>query len=57
MKEAKGGSFREGVRDAVPIMLGYVPIGIAYAIIARQGGMSTVETAVSYTHLRAPRPY
>ncbi|MDO4973690.1 MAG: AzlC family ABC transporter permease [Eubacteriales bacterium] len=46
MKEAKSGSFREGVRDAVPIMLGYVPIGIAYAIIARQGGMSTVETVL-----------
>ena len=46
MKEAKGGSFREGVRAAVPIMLGYVPIGIAYAIIARQGGMSTAETVL-----------
>ena len=46
MKEAKSGTFREGVHDAVPIMLGYVPIGIAYAIIARQGGMSTAETVL-----------
>ena len=33
-----------GIRAGIPIMLGYLPIGLAYAIIARQAGLSTVET-------------
>lgn len=36
--------FLEGVRAAVPIMLGYIAVSIAYAIMAKQAGFSPVET-------------
>lgn len=39
-------AFRAGVRGSLPIVLGYVPIGIAYAVIARQAGLSTLETVL-----------
>ena len=29
-----------GTRSAVPIMLGYVPVGIAYGVMARQAGLN-----------------
>lgn len=46
MEEDRGRQFCAGVRSGLPIVLGYVPIGLAYAIIARQAGMSTLETAL-----------
>ncbi len=36
--------FFSGVRSAVPVMLGFIPVGIAYAIMARQAGFSIAET-------------
>ena len=33
-----------GVSQALPIVLGYVPIGIAYGILAQKAGISTVNT-------------
>ena len=33
-----------GTRSAVPIMLGYVPVGIAYGVMARQAGLNTWQT-------------
>lgn len=33
-----------GLRAGVPVVLGYVPVGIAYAIMARQAGLSVFET-------------
>ena len=44
MDEKRGAQFRAGVRGGLPIVLGYIPIGIAYAIIARQAGLSALET-------------
>lgn len=35
-----------GARAGLPIMLGYVPIGIAYAVIARQAGLSVGQTCL-----------
>jgi branched chain amino acid efflux pump len=35
--------FLDGVRAALPIMLGYVPVGIAYGVLARQAGLSPAE--------------
>ena len=35
-----------GARSAVPIMLGYVPVGIAYGVMARQAGLSTWQTVL-----------
>jgi 4-azaleucine resistance transporter AzlC len=34
-------SFRDGVREAVPIVLGYVPIGFAYGVLGRTAGLPT----------------
>ncbi len=36
--------FRCGLRAGIPIVLGYVPVGIAYAILARQAGFTVRET-------------
>ena len=33
-----------GVRHAVPIVFGYIPVGIAYAVYAQQTGFSAFET-------------
>ncbi len=33
-----------GLRAGFPVVLGYVPVGIAYAIMARQAGLSVFET-------------
>ena len=30
---------RKGIADAIPIVVGYIPMGAAYGIIARQSGM------------------
>lgn len=35
--------FFNGVRASIPIVFGYIPIGIAYAIMARQAGFSVEE--------------
>lgn len=36
--------FINGVKSGVPIILGYIPVSIAYAIMARQAGLSVFET-------------
>jgi len=33
-----------GVRSSIPVILGFVPVGIAYAIMAQQAGFATLET-------------
>lgn len=33
-----------GVRAGIPVILGFIPVGIAYAIMARQAGFSLFET-------------
>jgi 4-azaleucine resistance transporter AzlC len=35
---------REGIKAALPIVLGYLPVGIAYGVLARAAGLSTLET-------------
>jgi len=32
-----------GIRSALPIVMGYLPIGAAYGMLARQAGLSTAE--------------
>lgn len=39
MKTSSGQMIKRGLTDAVPIVFGYVPMGAAYGIIARQSGM------------------
>ncbi len=36
--------FTGGMRAGIPVILGFIPVGIAYAIIARQAGFSIAET-------------
>ncbi|MBR5474794.1 MAG: AzlC family ABC transporter permease, partial [Lachnospiraceae bacterium] len=36
--------FLAGCRSALPVILGFVPVGIAYAIMARQAGFSIFQT-------------
>lgn len=38
--------FFEGAKQSVPIMLGYVPLGLAFGIIAREKGLSVLEAAL-----------
>jgi 4-azaleucine resistance transporter AzlC len=37
-------SFRRGFRALVPLWLGVIPFGIAYAVTARSAGLSVIET-------------
>ena len=37
-------AFGAGVRQAVPIMFGYGPIGVAYGVLARQAGLTLAQT-------------
>lgn len=45
-RTAHGTPFWTGVRLGIPVILGYIPVGIAYAIIARQAGFSILETCM-----------
>ena len=37
---------RRGFADALPIIIGYVPMGAAYGILARQSGMALFPTVL-----------
>lgn len=39
-------SLAEGVRAASPVILGYVPIGFAFGVLARGAGLSVAETGL-----------
>ena len=36
--------YLSGLRSGVPVILGFVPVGIAYAIMARQAGFTVAQT-------------
>ena len=42
-RDMKFSQFRDGVRAALPIVLGYIPVGIAFGVLARKSGFSTLE--------------
>lgn len=42
----KRSQYFAGMKAAVPVILGFVPVGIAYAIMARQAGFSVLQTCV-----------
>lgn len=44
MKHHTQQQFFAGLRAGIPVILGFVPVGIAYAIMARQAGFSVAET-------------
>jgi predicted branched-subunit amino acid permease len=35
---------KEGVKAALPIVLGYLPVGMAFGVLARQAGLSPLES-------------
>lgn len=35
--------FKEGAKAALPIVLGYLPVGIAFGVLARKAGLTTFE--------------
>lgn len=45
-KNMNKSSFYSGARKAVPIMLGYAPLGVAFGVIAREKGLNVVQTAL-----------
>lgn len=45
-KNSTPSAFWLGARLGVPVILGYIPVGIAYALIARQAGFSVLETCM-----------
>jgi len=42
----KNGQFREGVKDALPVVLGYLPVGVAFGLLARNAGMTPSEAGL-----------
>ena len=38
--------FREGAKAALPIVLGYLPVGMAFGMLARKAGVSTFEAGL-----------
>ena len=43
-KQRKPRQFMLGVKAGVPVILGFVPVGIAYALMARNAGFTIAET-------------
>ncbi|MHB1134453.1 MAG: AzlC family ABC transporter permease [Chloroflexota bacterium] len=43
---AGGGEFVAGVRACLPVVLGYVAIGVAFGVVARTAGLSVLEVAL-----------
>lgn len=43
-KSLNDSSLKNGVRDALPIILGYLPIGIAYGMLAVNKGLTPLQT-------------
>src|SRR4030042_2164383 len=39
-------TFQEGAKAALPIVLGYLPVGIAFGVLARKAGVSTFEAGL-----------
>lgn len=43
-KQMKRRQFALGLKAGIPVVLGFVPVGIAYALMARNAGLSVLET-------------
>lgn len=43
-KDFNKADYLQGVKTAMPVVFGYVPVGIAYAVLGRQAGLSQLET-------------
>ena len=38
--------FLRGMKAGIPVILGFIPVGIAYAVMARQAGFSVLHTCI-----------
>jgi 4-azaleucine resistance transporter AzlC len=38
--------YLRGLRAGIPVIFGFIPVGIAYAIMARQAGFSALQTCL-----------
>ena len=45
--------FTTGVKDSIPIILGYIPIGLAFGVLARTSGITVAEVILMSTLLYA----
>jgi 4-azaleucine resistance transporter AzlC len=45
-KSMNKNGFREGVKAALPIVLGYLPVGITFGILARKAGLTSFEVGL-----------
>ena len=43
---SKKAQFVQGLKAGIPVILGFVPVGIAYAIMARQAGFDVAQTCI-----------
>jgi len=44
IKKINDSNFKNGIKDAVPIVIGYLPIGMAYGMLAVNKGLSPLQT-------------
>jgi 4-azaleucine resistance transporter AzlC len=42
----KNGQFREGIKDALPVVFGYLPVGVAFGVLARNVGLTPSEVGL-----------
>jgi len=42
----RGKQYLSGMRAGVPVIFGFIPVGIAFAILARQAGLTVAETCL-----------
>jgi predicted branched-subunit amino acid permease len=38
--------FKKGAKAALPIVLGYLPVGMAFGVLARETGLTTFEAGL-----------
>lgn len=46
MEKNRKSQFLSGMKAGVPVIFGFIPVGIAYAIMARQAGFSVLHTCL-----------
>lgn len=44
MPESRKKQYLRGMKAGIPVIFGFIPVGIAYAIMARQAGFSVLQT-------------
>ena len=58
MKNSNGSQFRYGLKDGVPIGLGYLAVSFTFGIMARGAGLDTWQAvAMSFTNLTSLQPW